>query len=479
MRLGAALAVTALALLLGCASPGIQRPPAQPLAGAQLGIEPTAEPAPRLAADWWRGFGDPALDSLVERALAGHPSLQLAQARLLKSQAGLDAASAASGPQLNGTLEATRQRFSANAQVPPPLGGSVRTLATAQLDASWEIDFFGRHRAALDAALGSARAAQADLAAARLLLASSVVRSWVQLGRLGDQRGLAQRAVQQRTELLALLRQREQAGLDTRLDLLQGEAALPEARQQLEQVDEQITLVRHALAALSAQPPEALAALPGQKGPSWALPLPLPLPLPLTLPAALPADLLGRRADIAAARWRVEAASGEWQGARALFYPNINLRAFVGLSSFGLDRLLRAGSEQVGVGPALHLPLFDAGRLRANLQAKAAEVDAAVASYNTAVLEAVREVADQLGTLASLARQQQDQALAQAAAEAVHEVAGQRFGAGLGNRLGVLNAEAAVLQQRRLAVELRARLLDTQLLLIRTLGGGYDAGAGS
>lgn len=477
MRLGgalAALAVTALALLLGCASPGIQRPPTQPLAGTQLGIEPTAEPAPRLAADWWRGFGDPALDSLVERALAGHPSLQLAQARLLKLQAGLDAASAASGPQLNGTLEATRQRFSANAQAPPPLGGSVRTLATAQLDASWEIDFFGRHRAALDAALGSARAAQADLAAARLLLASSVVRSWVQLGRLGDQRGLAQRAVQQRTELLALLRQREQAGLDTRLDLLQGEAALPEARQQLEQVDEQITLVRHALAALSAQPPEALAALPGPRGPSWAL----PLPLSLALPAALPADLLGRRADIAAARWRVEAASGEWQGARALFYPNINLRAFVGLTSFGLDRLLRAGSEQVGVGPALHLPLFDAGRLRANLQAKAAEVDAAVASYNTAVLEAVRDVADQLGTLASLARQQQDQALAQAAAEAVHEMAGQRFGAGLGNRLGVLNAEAAVLQQRRLAVELRARLLDTQLLLIRTLGGGYDAGAG-
>jgi NodT family efflux transporter outer membrane factor (OMF) lipoprotein len=189
----------------------------------------------------------------------------------------------------------------------------------------------------------------------------------------------------------------------------------------------------------------------------------------------LPSDLLGRRADIAAARWRVEAATQDVGNARAQFYPNINLVAFAGFSSIGLDRLLGAGSEQWGVGPALRLPLFDGGRLRANLSGKTADLDAAIESYNAAVIDAVRDVADQLASTQAIARQQTEQRAAQTAAENAYEIAQQRFAAGLSNYLQVLNAETAVLSQRSQSVDLAARALDTQVALLRALGGGYQA----
>ena len=190
------------------------------------------------------------------------------------------------------------------------------------------------------------------------------------------------------------------------------------------------------------------------------------------LPAVLPADLLARRPDITAARWRIEAAGQDMKSAKAAFYPNINLTAFAGLSSIGLDHLVKSASEQYGVGPALHLPIFDAGRLRANLRVKTADLDAAVESYNAAVLEAVHEAADPISSLRAIERQQAEQAQAQTAAESAHDLALQRYRAGLSTYLTVLNAEAGVLNQRRQAVDLKARALDAQVALIKALGGG-------
>jgi NodT family efflux transporter outer membrane factor (OMF) lipoprotein len=196
---------------------------------------------------------------------------------------------------------------------------------------------------------------------------------------------------------------------------------------------------------------------------------------PLAIPSTVPADLLGRRADIAAARWRVEAATHDIASAKAQFYPNVNLTAFVGLSSIGLNRLVQAGSGDYGIGPAIHLPIFDAGRLRANLRGRTADLDLAVESYNGALLDAVRDVADQLASSQSIARQQAQQREAQAAAESAYEIATQRYKAGLGTYLNVLTAETAVLNQRRLAVDLSGRALDTQVQLARALGGGFQA----
>jgi NodT family efflux transporter outer membrane factor (OMF) lipoprotein len=185
--------------------------------------------------------------------------------------------------------------------------------------------------------------------------------------------------------------------------------------------------------------------------------------------------LLARRADVAAARWRVEAATQDVAGARSQFYPNVNLVAFAGFSSIGLDRLLGTGSEQWGLGPALHLPLFDGGRLRANLRGKSAELDAAIESYNAVVIDAVRDVADQLSSAQAIARQQAEQHAALAASENAYDIARRRYEAGLGNFLSVLAAETAVLNQRRQGVDLTARALDTQVSLMRALGGGYRA----
>ena len=216
-----------------------------------------------------------------------------------------------------------------------------------------------------------------------------------------------------------------------------------------------------------ALPPDAFAALTPQLRAVRAVPVPV----------VVPADLLGRRADIVAARWRVEAASHDVASARAQFYPNVNLTAFVGLSSIGLDRLVRAGSEQYGIGPAIRLPIFDAGRLRANLGSKTADLDAAIQTYNGSVIDAVHDVADQISSTRSVERQQREQAASLSSAEAAYDLATQRYRAGLATYLTVLNAETNVFVQRRLTVDLRARVIDSQVLLVRALGGGYAAPA--
>jgi NodT family efflux transporter outer membrane factor (OMF) lipoprotein len=460
-----ALASTLVLTLAGCASTSGIAPSAKKMDVASLGLAADATPADPVAADWWRGFGDDTLSGLVTRALDGNPNLKVAQARLQRAQASADVVRSADGPQLNASFDATRQHYTENGLIPPPIAGTTRDVANLNLAGSWELDFFGRNRSALDAAIGAQKAAEADAQAARVLLAANVSRSYLQLARLVEQRDVAQRSLQQRQDVLGLIRQRVDAGLDTKVELRQGEGALPDTRLQLETLDEQITLTRHALAALTGQAPKALETLTPQLANLRTVPL----------PASVPADLLGRRADISAARWRVEAATSDVASARAQFYPNVNLTAFVGFSSIGLDRLLKTGSEQYGAGPAIRLPLFDSGRLRANLRGKSADLDVAVESYNATLVDAVRDVADQIASLQSIARQQAEQAQAQASAEAAYDIAVQRYKAGLGTYLVVLNAETGVLNQRRAAADLKARALDTQVALIRSLGGGYAA----
>ena len=448
----------------GCADMSGIAPQASLRDAPSLGLATqSVAPPVMVATEWWRDFGDETLNGLVAKALETSPNLKLAQARLARAQAVTEVANAATLPQLNGQLDLTRQRYTANGAVPPPLAGSIRESGTAQLSASWELDFFGKNRAALDAALGSVNAAQADAQAARVLLASQVARTYFQLVRLNEDAGVARRTLAQRQETLKLVQDRVNAGLDTRLELRQSEGGLPEARLQLEMVQEQMALTRNALNALVGGSNRAVALVPSAQSAIKSV----------AITPVIPADLLGRRADIAAARWRVQASSSDVANAKTQFYPNINLVAFAGFSSIGLGRLLDSGSQQWGVGPALRLPIFDAGRLRANLRGKTADLDAAVESYNAAVIDAVRDVADQVASMQAIVRQQTEQRAAQDAAEGAYDIAVQRYKAGLGNYLNVLSAETSVLAQRRLAVDLRGRALETQVALMRALGGGY------
>jgi NodT family efflux transporter outer membrane factor (OMF) lipoprotein len=458
------LSVAMALALASCASTDGIQPTARIGSTAALGREDANVEWPRDT--WWSSLQDPTLNDLVQRALADSPSLVTAQARLTRAQAAANAAAAAQWPQINGGLDAFRQRYSENGLLPPPIGGSAYTTYTLQLAGSWELDFFGRERNALAAAVSAQRAAAAEQQATRVLLASSVARTYVQLGRLVELREAAIEIRKQREQILELVQGRVRGGLDTNVELRQAEGAVPAAALAIEALQEQIDLTRHALAALVGAGPDATEQLTPH----------LPVVADATLlqaPQAIPADLIGRRADIAAARWRVEAAARDIDVARAEFYPNVNLAAFAGLSSLTLSNWISGGSAIWGVGPAIRLPIFDAGRLRANLQGRTAEYDAAVASYNSALIEAVHDVADQVSSLKAIERQAREQQAAQAAAESALELATLRYQAGLGTFLTVLTAEEAVVTQRRAATDLRARAVDVRIQLVRALGGGF------
>lgn len=456
------IALAATLALAGCATPGPAGEARALLKPAALGAD--AANAPWPGARWWSAWGDAKLDAIVEQALAGSPGLRSADERLRLARTAVDASRAVERPQAKLSVELSDQRFTENGLIPPPLAGSTEWNNSAQIGASWELDLFGRRRAELDAAIGQVRAAQADAQAARVLLASQVAATYVDLARLAEAKRIAVESQAQREQVLALVRQRIAAGLDTRVELRQAEGLVAQSRVDIEALAEAAARTRHALAELAGQGPNAYDDL------SPALVTIRSAPLP----AALPADLIGRRADLVAQRWRVDAAGAQVDAAKAQFYPDINLVAFVGLSSLGLDRFIEAGSRTYGVGPALHLPLFDGGRLRAQLDARRIDVDAAVDAYNGALLRALREVADEVSSLQAIERQQQAQAEASAAAEAAYELAVQRYQAGLGNFLVVLTAQTNVLAQRRAASDLKARHLAAEIGLARALGGGYQ-----
>jgi NodT family efflux transporter outer membrane factor (OMF) lipoprotein len=463
--LPAALAAVSLSLG-GCADFGGIAPQANMTAPQTWGLQSTPASTSPVAlaaapAAWWSRFGDAQLDALVQQALQNQPNLRLAQARVARAQALTGVVQSADLPSLSASAEAMRQRITANGIYPPPLAGNVFEMPNAQLSASYEFDFFGKNRAALEAAIGQVQAAQADAQAAQLLLATQVTRGYFMLLRLQALQELAQRNLALREQSLALVQARLSAGLDSPLELRSSEASLPEIRLYAESLREQAALARNALAALTGTPLGLKDLKPGVLSRIVAVPT----------PQSMPMDLLANRPDVAAARARVQMSLSEVEVAKAQFYPNINLVAFAGLNSIGFNNLTKDGSEQWGVGPAIRLPIFDGGRLRAQLKAKSADVDMAIETYNSLLVEAVREVADQLASLQSLARQSQEQQAAQSSAQTLYDIASQRFASGLVTQVQVLNAQSAVLAQERQAIELSARALDAQAQLLRSVGG--------
>lgn len=466
MQFRRALIVGWVSALVACADPAGIHPQARMLDAAALGLQATqtASHEGLVDAQWWRQFGDDTLNRLVEQALQNNPSLKVAQARLAMAQAGADLSQSALMPQLGARLDLTHQRYTANGAVPPPLAGSIRDSGTLQAAASWELDFFGKNQAALQAALGRVKASEADVQAARVLLATQVARTYFQLARWQALRQVLGQLLRDARSMLALQQQRLDAGLDTRLELRQNDVRVTDLQQQLALLDEQASLTRHALTALLGQAVTA----------ENIEPIALQAIQRPTLSAVLPAEVLGQRPDMVAARWRVQAAAAGTDSAKAQFYPNVNLAAFAGFSSIGLNQLLNAGSQQWGITPAISLPVFDAGRLRAGLRGSAAELDAAVESYNLTLIGAVREAADQWSSVRAIESQQvQQQASARAVLD-IYETVERRFQTGLTGRMNVLRAQSDVLAQRRLQIDLTARWLDARVNLIHALGGGYS-----
>jgi len=456
--------------LAGCAGMnGVdQKPRATLMAPADTGA--TGGPVYQWpSVRWWKRYQDPGLNSLVDRALERSPDLRLAHARLEQAAAIAEQVDAKRWPTVDANAGVTRKRYAQEYDAGPPLAGSYGSVFTLGADAQYTFDFWGDQRALLRAALGETAARSAEIQAARLMLTSSIVGAWFELAHLISMRELAQEAMEMRRQTLHLVERRVRSGLDTEVEYQQAQGDLPATERDVSRLREQIALQRQRLSALAGLPINALSDVE----PSATL------AADSTLPALVPAALIGHRPDVVAARWRVEAASEGVEAAKADFYPNISLRAFAGFArqslSVGLSDWLNAGSRTYGIEPAITLPIFDAGRLRARYKGRAAELDAAIETYNQTLLRAVRDVADQLVSLQALTPQSNAQARTLSARQTAFDLARRQYEAGLADYLTVLNAQNVLLQERKQQLDLKTRALVLDAELNRALGGGFDA----
>lgn len=456
-------------LLAGCASvpqlgqaPQIIQPQAIAASNALGGTETRTD---WPAADWWTGYGDPQLSALIAEGLAGSPDLAAAAARLRAAQGYAQQAGAARLPSIGVEANASANKQSYNNGVPAafvPQGWNDTGRFAATLN--FDLDLWGKNRAALAAATSESEAARLDREQVRIALTTNIASAYADLARLAATREVQARALELRQQTRALVADRVAAGLDNRAELKQADAAVPLARADLAATDEAIGLTRNRLAALVGQGPD--------RGLTIALPA---RAITVTaLPAGVTTDLIGRRPDIASARARVEAAASRIKVARAAFYPAVNLSALVGLQSLGLANLFDSGSTFGQAGPAISLPIFHGGQLAGQYKGARAQYDEAVANYDSAVLSAYREVADAVTSRRALADRlaQAHQALTDT--EEAYALAQARYRGGLSRYLDVLTAEDRVLQARLLAADLEARAFTLDVALIRALGGGFS-----
>jgi NodT family efflux transporter outer membrane factor (OMF) lipoprotein len=416
---------------------------------------------------WWTGYGDAQLDTLIAEALAGSPNIAIAQARLRKAESFVYVARAANQPQVSANASVTESKLSNNYLTPPaatPQGWNDYGRAT--LDLSWDPDLWGKNRAALAAATSDAEAARADVAQARLVLATAIGTTYAELARQHAALETAQAALAVRIKTADLFRRRHANGLETLGGVRQVDARRASAEADVLSIDEQIALQRNRIAALLGAGPD--------RGLTIARPT-VNLAQPIGLPQQLSADLLGRRPDITAARLRAEASAKRIDQAQAAFYPNVNLLAYVGLQSIGLNMLTKNGSEIGSVGPAISLPIFDGGRLRGQLRGADADYAQAVADYDRTVVQALQEVADAATSQRALGGQITKAGESVDAARESWRIQNNRYEGGLSTYLDVLSAEDTLLGNLRAQTDLQSRSFTLDVALVRALGGGYSA----
>jgi NodT family efflux transporter outer membrane factor (OMF) lipoprotein len=425
------------------------------------GVELTPAAWPR--GDWWIALGDPQLDGLVEQALAGNPTLAAADARvrIALSQAGaqdaartakVDAKAAYSGIRIPATV------------APQPFGGHYLGVELLTLSVGYAPDLWGGKRAAWEASVDLAHAAQVDAQAARLTLSANVALAYSELAHAFELQDLAQRELERSRETQKLTAQRVKAGIDNEIQLRQTDAAVASAQRSVQAAQEQAALIRATLSALVGQGPD--------RGLQIACPRSLTVAA-LELPSDLPSDLLARRPDIVAARWRVEAAARGIKTAKAQFYPSINLSAAIGLASAGLSELFTLPSRYAQLGPAISLPIFDGGRLRAGLAERDADYDLAVAQYDQTLVDALHQVVEQVITLRSIDAQIATQQQALDAAQSAWDLGQKRYRSGVSAYLDVLAVQQPLLRAQQQLADLRAQRVIASVRLIQALGGGF------
>ncbi len=457
------LSLLSALLLSACVATPPTTPQVAEVKSENLGL--TGGPAPHFPAEWWKAFGDPQVDRLAQQVMVGHPTLAGALARMRAAQAQLAVNQAEDLPQV--TLDGSEQRtlFSKNYIIPPPFGGTYHWYGSLATNFSWNLDFWGKQAALIAQAGATANGAALDAQAAQLALGGSFAQTYIKL-LLDYQNGdIADQAVAERADILKISQGRFDAGLENGSAVAQARALLAQAKaDQLRYAAAREADV-HAIAALAGQGAEAYATI--------TRPTPN-LDVALPLPDKLPADLLSRRPDILAARARVEAAVQGRAAAKADFYPDINLAALAGFQSLGLANLLTGGSFTMGIGPAIHLPIFDAGKLKAQYAGATAGLDIAVADYNDAVLNAIKQTADAMTQVKSLGAQAAQQRDAVANAQKAFRIAEDRYRSGLDTQIPMLTAESTLLQARSALAAVTAAAAQQRITLLLTVGGGFE-----
>jgi len=458
--------LTAAAVLLaGCAVPPRPSHPdlsaAAPLAGVPVNTN-----AAWPESSWWHRYGDEQLDDLEARALSGSPTLAVARARFNQATSGVDVARANGGASVNGSAQMQRERLSEHGLIPSQfLGFNWYGQGDLGVSFNYDFDFWGSHGADIAAAVDRARAAAAERDAAASMLAAAVADTYFAWQADQARLTLAQQIVDGYERGRAIVAARARQGLDSDDTVHKADAELAAAREEIAKLEGDARIQHAALAALLGVAPKDLGELK-----------PVPLPKAVVgLPDNAGFDLVARRADVAASRWRVEAALKDVDVARAAFYPDLSISAMAGLSSIDLGKLLVPGSAVFAAGPALHLPIFEGGRLRARFGVSQAALAAAVADYHQAVTDAAHDVATQALTLQLIQERQRQNAAQVAAKTQLLASARARMQRGLSDAIPVLDAGEMLDRQRDASVQLDAAALAAEITLTHALGGGFGA----
>lgn len=464
-------AVLTPALLAGCVSySGIssqgQTIPGESLKAGRALNEIALSPAAWPEKQWWNALGDPRLTALVEEAIAHSPDLQEVTARLALANAQADGANAERFPSVDLEGGVTRARYS-RSQDYTGQGNSYATVRGLSFGVAWAPDIWGGRRATWAAAVSEARAADVDYNAARLALSVNVVRAYNQLAQAWLLADLAERDVQRSAKLLELTEQAHRLGQSnlSQLSSARGLHASAQADQEGARLDVKVAALQ-------------LAALLGRDL-DRALEIERPAPLKAqaaVLPSSVPAELLGRRPDIVAARWRVEAASHNIDAIKTRFYPNINLAGAAGIASLAGDSLLGSASRFWNIAPSVLLPIFDAGRLRSTLRAGNADYDIAIARYTQTLLAALHEVGQSVTRLHALESQTRTQRQAREMVQTAFDIAVKRYEVGDASYLETLDVQRQLLQADRQVTLLAGQQVDQFAELMGALGGGLESG---
>lgn len=429
-------------------------------APASRAADGTAAAGP-AAQKWWRPFGDATLDALVDRALANATEVQVAQARLRQARAARDVAAAALAPSVNASTSTQASRSE---------GGRTTHLYKAGFDAGWEIDLWGGQRAAVQAAEADARAREATLAHTGVALAAEVASTYIDLRSAQARQASTRTALANQEHTLRITTWRHEAGLATQLDVEQQRTAVEQTRAQLPALATTIAQNRHALAVLTGVAPGAsLEAELAEPKNAAAIP-----EAPVALALDIPAATLAQRADIAAAAAAVQAAAARVQQADAQRLPSLQLSGSIGLNALTLSALTGGGSGVASLLASVSVPLWDQGRIGAQVQQQQAALDEARANHRAAVLGALQEVEDALVALRGAREQLQSRRAAAASARRAATLAEQRYASGLTDFTSVLLTQRTQLAADDDVTTTLASLATQHVRLVKALGGGWS-----